>query len=209
MAGMRHMLFFAILAAPVGLAVGQAPKAAQAPPGKASVAEGFPSFKDRPAYRIGPGDVLQINLWNEPQVSQASLIVLPDGKVNLPLVGEVTVAGSTLQEAEKQLALLFKPYITDPDVTIVIRESNSQRIFIVGAVRKEGAIKLVTQLTVLQAIAEAGGLTEFAHRKKIYVMRIEGAKQINLAFDYEAVLRGQNQGQNILLQSGDTVVVPH
>jgi polysaccharide biosynthesis/export protein len=167
------------------------------------------SFLERPPYRIGPGDVLQITVWNEPQVSEAGIIVLPDGKINLPLVGEVTVAGTTLKEAEIQLTTLFKPVITDPDVSVSIKESNSQRIFMVGAVRKEGAIKLVTQLTVLQAIAEAGGLSEFARRGKIYVLRNQGGKQIALPFDYNAVIRGERQEQNIVLETGDTVVVPH
>jgi polysaccharide biosynthesis/export protein len=166
-------------------------------------------FQERPPYRIGPGDVLQITVWNEPQVSQAGIIVLPDGKINLPLVGEVIVAGTTLKETEAQLTTLFQPVITDPDVSVSIKESNSQRIFMVGAVRREGAIKLVTQLTVLQAIAEAGGLSEFARRGKIYVLRNQGGKQIALPFDYNAVIRGERQEQNIVLQTGDTVVIPH
>jgi len=168
-----------------------------------------PAFKDRPAYRIGPGDVVQITVWNEPQVSQASVMVLPDGKINMPLVGEVGVAGFTLKEIESRLGTLFKPFITDPDVSVIVRESNSQKIFVVGAVRKEGPIKLVTPLTILQAIAEAGGLTDFAHKKSIYVLRTEGTRQINLPFDYSAVIRGQKPEQNVVLQSGDTIVVPH
>jgi len=167
------------------------------------------AFKERPPYRIGPGDVLQITVWNEPQVSQASIIVLPDGKINLPLVGEIAVAGSTLKEIESQLNTLFKPFITDPDVSVGVKESNSQKIFVVGAVRKEGAIRLVTPLTILQAIAEAGGLTEFARRSKISVLRNNGTKQITLPFDYNAVIRGEKSEQNVLLQTGDTVVVPH
>jgi polysaccharide biosynthesis/export protein len=166
-------------------------------------------FRERPPYRIGPGDVLQITVWNEPQVSQASIIVLPDGKINLPLVGEVTVAGTTLKETESRLTALFKPVITDPDVSVSVKESNSQKVFIVGAVRKEGAIKLMTPLTVLQAIAEAGGLSEFAHKKEIYVLRTQEGKQIPLPFDYSAVIRGQKPEQNVLLQSGDTIVVPN
>jgi polysaccharide biosynthesis/export protein len=203
-----RLLLLAVVASVLGpgsLSAQAAPKAPVATPAQASAG----SFKDRPPYQIGPGDVLQITVWNEPQVSQASIIVLPDGKVNLPLVGEVTVAGHTIKETEDQLALLFKPVITDPEVSVSIKESNSQRIFMVGAVRKEGAIKLVTQLTVLQAIAEAGGLSEFARRSKIYVLRNQGGKQIALPFDYNAVLRGERQEQNVYLQTGDTVVVPH
>ena len=168
-----------------------------------------PAFKERPPYRIGPGDVLAINVWKEPEITQASVTVLPDGKVNLALVGQVPLAGMTLQEAEQKLVELFKPVITDPEITVTVKEPNSQRVFIVGAVRKEGPIKLVTEMTVLQAIAESGGLTEFARKAKIYVMRKEGNKQVNLPFDYSAVLRGQNQEQNIVLRSGDTIVVPH
>ena len=200
-------LAFACLAsAIIGQAQPAAPKAGKSPSNAIPAAEGF---TDRPAYRIGPGDVLQITVWNEPQVSQASIIVLPDGKINLPLVGEVTVAGTTLKEAEAQLATLFKPFITEPDVSVGVKESNSQKIFLVGAVRKEGAIKLLTPLTVLQAIAEAGGLTEFARKGKIYVLRNVGGKQTTLKFDYNAVLRGEKPEQNFALQSGDTVVVPH
>jgi len=175
----------------------------------APVAQINPAFKDRPPYRIGPGDVVQITVWNEPQVSQPSVMVLPDGKINMPFVGEVGVAGFTLKEVESRLNTLFKPFITDPDVSVIVRESNSQKIFVVGAVRKEGPIKLVTPLTVLQAIAEAGGLSEFAHKKSIYVLRTEGTRQLSLPFDYSAVIRGQKPEQNIVLQSGDTIVVPH
>jgi polysaccharide export outer membrane protein len=160
-------------------------------------------------YRIGAGDVLQVLVWKEPEASVASVVVRADGMISVPLVKEVPVIGLTLPEAEKMLAERFAHYIHGPDVTIIAKEIHSKRIYLVGAIKKEGVIPLQSSMTVLQAITEAGGLTEYAKPKKIYVLRNEGGKQLCLPFDYQAVIKGQHIEQNIAVRPDDTIVVPH
>jgi polysaccharide export outer membrane protein len=177
------------------------------PPAKVQVApEMDPRTK---AYKIGPGDVLQVIVWRETDISQPMITVRPDGKISLPLVKEIDVAGFTTDEVEKDLANRLKPFVKDPDVSVIVRESHSQKVYVIGAVRREGPIRLSSPLTILQALAEAGGVTEYAKRKKIYVLRNVIDRQVRLPFDYEAVLRGEKGDQNVLLLPGDTVVVPH
>ncbi len=160
------------------------------------------------AYRIGPGDVLQIDIWKEPEVSVPMATVRSDGVITFPMLKEVVVAGMTPHDLETLLTEKLTKYIKDPDVAVTVREVHSEKAYVVGAVRKEGPILLHSPLTVLQAIAETGGLTEFAKRSKIYILRLEGSKQTRIPFDYSAVIKGQRTESNILLRSGDTVVVP-
>src|SRR5579862_483238 len=160
-------------------------------------------------YRIGAGDVLQINVWRESEVSVQGIVVRPDGKVTLPLVKEVDVMGQTPAELEKNLAAKLAQFINGADVTVVVREIHSKKVYMVGAVNRVGPIALLSDLTVLQALAEAGGVTDYAKRKKIYVMRTENGKPTKHFFDYDAVLKGEHIEENIMLQPDDTIVVPH
>ena len=160
---------------------------------------------------IGAGDVLQILVWKEPEASVSSVVVRTDGKITVPFVKEIEVAGMTPAELEKILAGKFTKYIRDLDVTsvtVVPKEILSQKVYLLGAVKKEGPVPLKSSMTVLQALNEAGGLTEYAKRKKIYVLRNDGGKQIRLPFDYTAVIHGEHPEQNILVRAEDTVVVP-
>ena len=160
-------------------------------------------------YKVGPGDEIGILIWKEPEASVPQTMVRADGKVTLPLVKEVSVAGMTPTELEKFLADKYAAFISGADVTVVVKAINSRKVYLIGAVKKEGAMPLLGPMTVLQAITEAGGPTDYAKRTKIYVLRSENGKQIRLPFDYKSVIRGEHQEQNIALQPGDSVIIPH
>ena len=162
-----------------------------------------------PGYRIGAGDNLEINVWKEPEASVQGVIVRPDGKVTLPLVKEVDVLGLTPAELEKVLVAKLASKIIQPDVTVVIREIRSKKVYLVGAVNKVGPVPLLSNMTVLQVLAEAGGITEYGKKKKIYIMRTENGKQVKLPFNYDAVVKGEHMEQNIQVLPDDTIVVPH
>jgi polysaccharide biosynthesis/export protein len=162
-----------------------------------------------PGYRIGAGDNLEVNVWKEPEASVQSVIVRPDGKITLPLVKEVDVLGLTPSELEKILIAKLTSKIIQPDVTVVVREIRSKKVYLVGAVNKVGPVPLLSSMTVLQVLAEAGGVTEYAKKKKIYIMRSENGKQVKLPFNYDAVVKGEHMEQNIQVLPDDTIVVPH
>lgn len=161
-----------------------------------------------PTHRIGAGDVLQVVVWKEPEASVPEAAVRPDGKITLPLLKEVDVVGLTPSELETVLAEKLKEFINAADVTVVVKQVRSRKAYLVGAVKNEGPILLNSPMTVLQAIVEGGGLTDYAKRKRIYILRNENGKQVRLPFDYTAVIRGERMEQNILVLPDDTIVVP-
>jgi polysaccharide export outer membrane protein len=160
-------------------------------------------------YVIGAGDVLAVNVWKEPDASVPSAVVRPDGKISMPLLKEVSVVGLTPKQVEKQISDQLAQFITGADVTIVVAGIHSKKVYLAGAVRKEGPIPYSYQMTVMQALSEGGGLSDYAKRAKIYILRNENGRQFRLPFDYNAVLKGERMELNIILQPGDTVVVPH
>jgi polysaccharide export outer membrane protein len=160
-------------------------------------------------YRIGAGDILQIVVWKELDASVPETVVRADGKISVPLVKEVEIAGLTPTEAEQMLTQKFAQFIHDADVTVVPKQINSKKAYLVGAIRREGPVPIRSAMTVLQAILEAGGLTEYAKPKKIYVLRKQNGKEVRLPFDYSAVIKGEQQQQNVLVQPDDAIVVPH
>lgn len=160
-------------------------------------------------YEIGAGDTLQISVWKEPEASVQNTVVRPDGKIGMPLLKEVEVIGMTPTAAEKLIASRLSKYIPGADVTVVVSGIHSKKIYIVGAVKKEGPISYTYRMTVMQALSEAGGLNDYAKRKKIYVLRTENGKEYKLPFDYDAVLKGERMELNIPLLPNDTLVVPH
>ncbi len=168
----------------------------------------LPAAETPEGYRIGSGDVLQIIVWKEQDASVPSTMVRPDGMIAVPLLKEVHVLGMTPKEAEKAIAAGLSKYIRDADVTVVVSAINSVKAYVIGAVRVEGPILLRYRMTILQALSEVGGLTEYAKRKKIYLMRTENGRQYRLPFNYEAVIKGENMEQNITLMPNDTIVVP-
>jgi polysaccharide export outer membrane protein len=160
-----------------------------------------------PAYMIGPEDVLDINVWKEPDMSR-SVPVRPDGKISLPLINDVQAAGSTPLQLASTVTDKLRKFLTDPQVTVIVTTINSQRVYVVGEVIRAGGFTLIPGMTVLQVLANAGGFTTFANVKKIHVMRVVNGKHIELPFNYRDVVKGDNPDQNIKLEPGDTVVVP-
>ena len=159
-------------------------------------------------YRIGAGDVLQILVWREPDASLPDTMVRSDGKISVPLIGEVDVSGLTPSELKDSLVEKFSHFLNNPVVSVQPKQINSRKVFMLGRVRKEGPVPLLRPMTVLQAISEAGGLVDFAKKTKIYVLRTVNGKQVKLPFDYSAVIKGQHLEQNIALLPDDTIIVP-
>ncbi|HJT86281.1 MAG TPA: polysaccharide biosynthesis/export family protein [Bryobacteraceae bacterium] len=160
-------------------------------------------------YVIGEGDVLQVSVFGEPTASVQAVVVRPDGKISVPLLGDIQASGFTPTDLAKSLTEKLNDLIKAADVTIVVTQINSKKVYIVGAVKKEGPIPYTYRMRVMQAISEAGGLTDYAKRKRIYVLRNENGKSRQLPFDYAAVLKGQRMETNVELLPGDTLVVPH
>jgi polysaccharide biosynthesis/export protein len=160
-----------------------------------------------PTYIIGPQDALNISVWKEPDLS-GNVQVRPDGKVSVPLLNDVQAAGLTAIQLSTQITKDLKKYVADPHVTVVVTEVKSRRVYVLGEVFHPGGFALLPDMTVLQAISDAGGLTQFAHGKKIYVLRNEGGQQVKYPFNYNKVLKAENPEQNFPLKSGDTIVVP-
>jgi len=158
-------------------------------------------------YTIGPGDILDISVWKNEALTR-SVAVLPDGKISFPLIGEVTAGGKTLAELREELEKKLSRYVPDINLSVVVTKINSMIVYVVGRVNKPGMFALNTNITVLQAVAMAGGLNPFAKRSKIKIFRDTGGKTQILSFDYDDVTKGKDLGQNIQLQRGDTVVVP-
>jgi polysaccharide export outer membrane protein len=159
-------------------------------------------------YLIGSGDSLQISVWKEPELSVPTVVVRPDGRITLPLIKEVDVGGLTPRQAEGMITERIGKFIADPNVTVVVATMNSKKVYVIGAVRKEGTLSFTHGMTVMQALGEAGGLNDYAKRKKIYVLRTENGKEYRLDFNYEEVIRSQRMEQNIALLPGDTIVIP-
>ncbi len=157
-------------------------------------------------YVIGPEDVLHVAVWKESDLT-ATLPVRPDGKISLPLLNDVQAAGLTPQQLGQSLTEKLKKYVADPRVTVVVAQINSKRIYLVGEVAHTGAMPMLPNMTVLQALASAG-LTQFANTKNIYVLRIENGKQQKLPVNYHKLVKGAQMNQNYILQPGDTIVVP-
>lgn len=158
-------------------------------------------------FVIGPQDVLQITVWHETELS-GSVPVRPDGKISIALLHDVRAAGLTPMQLTDDLKERLKKYIQDPQVSVTVTQVNSQRVYVIGEVGRAGPMPMTPGMTVLQAISSAGGLSQFANAKKIYVLRQEGGTQQKLAFNYKQALKGENPAQNIELRTGDTIVVP-
>jgi polysaccharide export outer membrane protein len=159
-------------------------------------------------YQIGAGDILHIGVFHEPDATVQSVVVRTDGKISMPLIKEVAVLGLTPSQLEKQITEQLSKFIPAPDVTVIVMAINSKKIYVIGAVRREGPLQYTYPMNVLQALTEAGGLTDFAKRKKIYVLRNKNGREFKLPFDYDAVLKGEHMELNVPLIASDTIVVP-
>jgi polysaccharide export outer membrane protein len=158
-------------------------------------------------YKIGPQDVLRIDVWKEPDISRVAP-VRPDGRISLPLVNDVQAAGLTPTQLAAILTEGMKKFITNPQVTVSVSEINSRRVYVTGEVTKPGAFPLMPNMTVLQALSSSGGFSQFAKIKSIYVLRVEDGKQVKHPFNYKDVVSGKKPELNIPLQPGDVIVVP-
>jgi polysaccharide biosynthesis/export protein len=158
-------------------------------------------------YLVGESDVLHINVWKEPEVTQ-TVVVRTDGNISLPLINEIKVAGMTPLQIQGTIAERLRAFLTNPQVTVTVAEIHSKRAFITGEVARPGGYSLNAETTVLQLIAQAGGLTPFAKRDNIIILRLENGRQQRLPFNYKQVVQGKNADQNFALHPGDTVVVP-
>jgi polysaccharide biosynthesis/export protein len=160
-----------------------------------------------PDYVIGPDDQLSIIFWRDKDLS-ADVVVRPDGKISLPLLNDVQAGGLTPEQLRQTVTAQAKKYIEDPTANVIVKQINSRKVFITGEVEKPGTYTLSGPMTVLQLIATAGGLKEYAKKDKIVVLRNEGGNQVRLNFNYKDVVSQKNPSQNIDLRPGDTVVVP-
>jgi len=159
-----------------------------------------------PDYIIGASDSIAISVWQEPNLS-VTVPVRPDGKISMPLVGDITAAGLTPRQLSADITTSLKQFVTNPVVDVTVLAVNSKQVFMIGEINHVGPVNITPGMNILQAIATAGGLTPYANKKHIYIQRGEPGKQKNIPFDYtRALKRGDMQG--ITLAPGDTIVVP-
>jgi len=193
------------LAQPAAKPAGKPSPAAQKPAATAPTPP--PGVTPPPGYVIGPEDVLLVLYWREKEMS-VETSVRPDGMITLPLLNEVKAAGLTPEQLRQAVEKAAAEFVEEPSVTVVVKQINSWRVFVTGNVVKAGVYPLTASMTVLQAIAAAGGLNEYADEKGISVIRTEGGQTKRFKFNYKDVRRGQRLDQNIALKPGDTIVVP-
>ena len=179
-----------------------------APPPSVEAAKALAKGVVVPAdYVIGAEDVLAIVFWREKDLT-SEVVVRPDGRITIPVIQEIEAAGLTPEQLRTKLTEQAQKYVEDPNVTVVVKQINSRRVYITGMVGKAGPYPLTGPVTVVQLIAMAGGLLEYADAKNIRVMRIENGKPVSFAFNYRELEEGRNLQQNIPLKPGDTVIVP-
>jgi len=209
----QTVLFFSIVAPTVMCAQNALPASAKAetPVTVASLNQQVNGEAVRPhddSFVIGVNDVLAINVWKEPDISR-SVPVRSDGKISLPLAGEIQASGLTPLKLEQGIASKLRNYISDPEVTVIVQQINSQKFNILGMVMRPGSYPLTGSSTVLDGVALAGGFRDFAKQKSIYVLRHNpNGTQSRLPFNYKDVVKGKNPDQNVKLQPNDTIVIP-
>jgi polysaccharide export outer membrane protein len=179
------------------------------PPSVASViSDSSGSLKSPAGYVIGAGDILAINVYNEPEVT-GKVPVRPDGMISVPLLGDIQAGGLTPDRLQTSIGQKLTEFVKQPSVTVVVEEMNSRQFNVLGQVQHPGSFSLTRPTRVLDALAQAGGFGEFAKTGKIYVLRRDpGGATIKLPFDYKRVSQGRDVGSNVELQAGDTVIVP-
>jgi len=181
--------------------------AAQPPAQPAGQRAAQPETASVVRYEVQPSDVLQVSVWKEPDLTQ-QVVVRPDGAFSFPLVGEVNAVGKTVEELRRELVQQLTRIIPDVVVTVAVLEIRGNKVYVIGQVIRPGEFIVNPRVDVIQALSLAGGTTPFASPSEIFVLRRDGAQQRRLAFNFDAVLRGRDLEQNVLLRSGDVVVVP-
>jgi polysaccharide export outer membrane protein len=204
----------ATAAALVLVSAGTVPMAQQntAPPGPATIANAPAAVPSGVAtvpadYLIGPDDVLSVMFWRDKDMS-TEVVVRPDGKISLPLLNDVQASGLSPEQLRVALTEAAGKLIEEPNISVVVKAINSRKVFVTGQVNKPGPYPLSAPTTVLQLIATAGGLMEYADSKNVRVMRTENGKPVSYKFNYKDVIKGKNLKQNIELKPGDTIIVP-
>ena len=174
-----------------------------------NISNGFasPSQSHLPAYLLGPGDLLEISIWKEEGLEK-QVLVRPDGGITFPLVGELQAGGKTAAQLQQALVKGIKRFIPDPVVTVSVIKINNNKIFVVGKVNRPGEFVATHYMDFMQALAMAGGLNAYASSNNIKILRRVNGKETAMPFEYDVVAKGENLEQNIILKSGDVVVVP-
>jgi polysaccharide export outer membrane protein len=180
--------------------------AAPAPAAPAPAAPGPAAGTASSSYVIGPSDELTVTVWKEPTLS-GSILVRPDGMITLPLLGDVQASGLTPLQLADQVAAKLKKYVQDPNVSVVVGSIHSKVIYLLGEVGRKGPVEMTSGMTLLDAIGSAGGLTDYANAKKIYILRDQAGKHQRIPVHYKEALKGNSQF-NLILEPGDTIVVP-
>jgi polysaccharide export outer membrane protein len=158
-------------------------------------------------YEVQPGDVLQISVWREADLNQ-QVLVRPDGGFSFPLAGDISAIGKTVEELRAELTQRLSRFIPDLFVNVAVLEINGNKVYVIGQVNQPGEFVVNPRVDVMQALSLAGGTTAFASLQNIFVLRRENGEQRRLPFNFDAVIRGRQLEQNVLLRSGDVVVVP-
>lgn len=166
-----------------------------------------PGVPPDPGYGLEPGDIVRISVWREEALDQG-VLVRPDGGISFPLAGELQAEGKTIDELTQEITDRLAPYIDNPVVTTSLQQNDGNRIYVTGRVNKPGVFLVNRPVDVMQALSMAGGLTPFADKNGITVLRRQGNKQVTIPFDYKQVRKGTELQQNIVLQAGDTLIVP-
>ncbi len=158
-------------------------------------------------YRIGAGDILEISVWKEENLSR-EVIVPPDLRLSFPLVGDIDVRGMTITDLRREITRRLNEFVPDATVTVMFRQINSLKAYVIGKVNKPGQFPINLDTTVVQLLAMAGGLNPFAAAGRIYILRREDGKSVKIAFDYRDIEKGRKLAQNIVVRRGDVIVVP-
>lgn len=168
---------------------------------------GVAASTDKAEYRIGTGDVLAISVWKDEALTR-QVVVLPDGTISFPLIGQVRAEGKPLEELRKVIIKRLAKFVPDPIISMEVAQVNSLMVYVIGKVNRPGRFELMDNINVLQALALAGGLNPYAKSGKIKILRENGRKTEILRFDYDAVAKGKALEQNVSLERGDVIVVP-
>lgn len=205
----KAAIFFGIWAAllvPVSAQTSTQGKVEEKQEVSAASAENAASVAPPAGYVIGADDLLSIRFWADAQLS-TDVVVRPDGKISVPLLNDVQAAGMGPEQLNQALKKAASKFIEDPDVTVIVREIRSRKVYVLGQVAKPGPVQLNTDMNVLQVLAAVGGISEYANKEDIVIVRSESGRERRLKFNYKDVIKGKNVQQNILLQPGDTVIV--
>ncbi len=209
--GMASLVLVSLLVLMSGVAQAQAPgqvaAPSPAPPAQAAATQSNGTGQPSPDYQIGPEDLLDVSVWNNPALSRTAP-VRPDGKISLPLLNDVQAAGLTPMQLRDVIAKKLVEYMPNPEVSVIVREVNRFKVSVLGEVKKPGRFDFKSKATVLDAIALAGGFNDFAARSRIVILRQDGGGTKRIPINYNKIISTASEQDDFYLQPGDVVVVP-